>query len=221
MKRMTSWIILPLLMMVSSLSFASLITVDEGSDVQTGTLTYDGAGGALIGTAINFSLATGVDTPVQQGSVLSCQNCFLNFVTGLNTVEGPGVWRWLTGGSISLDGDLYDGANLITSGNLLSGVFSNIDPLAIGGGSSLLVSTVGDVTAAQPLVDFFGIVNNEFDFVNTELALQSCAFNGAGFGCGIDNADLAIANAVPEPAPLFLMGSGLMALGLFARKKQA
>jgi len=219
MKRFLITLMLP--MMVSMSASASLVTIDEGADIQTGTLTYDGIGGALIGTDINFSLATGVDTPVNQGSVLDCQSCLLNFITGANNQEGPAVWRWDTGGSVSLDGDLYDGLNLITSGNLLSGTFNSIDPLAVGGGSSLLFASVGNVVAVQALVDFFGIVNNSFTFANTELALQSCTFAAnAGFGCGIDNADLAIANAVPTPASMPLFGIGLASLLLAARKRK-
>lgn len=217
-------LLLSVLLSIPMLANAALIQIDEGATIQTGSLSYDGAGGALVGTDIVFSLATGADTPVNQGSTLTCTNCLLNFTTGANTLEGPGLWQWLAGGSFSLDGDLYDGVTLLQSGNLLTGVFdAPPPPTAIGAGSSLLFVSIGSVAAAQPLVDYFGIVDNAFAFANTELALQSCNINGGtgAFACGLANADLAVtAAAVPTPATAMLFGIGAAGLVASQRKRK-
>jgi len=212
-------LIFSMLLMMSAMANAAYIAIDEGATIQTGSISYDGAGGALVGTGIIFTTATGGGaTPLNNGSTLNCVNCVLNFITGLNTLEGPAIWQWLAGGSFDVTGDLFDGITPIASGTLLSGIFDAPPaPTSVGGGSSMLFVATGGVTAAQGLVDYFGITNDFFTFANTELALGSCNIDGvtSGFSCGLQNADLAIqAAAVPVPGTLLLMGLGLLGFGI-------
>jgi hypothetical protein len=57
--------------------------------VAGGTLSYGGEGGALVGTHTGFHLVTGAATPANNGALLQCASCNLDFTTGANLTEGP------------------------------------------------------------------------------------------------------------------------------------
>ena len=52
----------------------------------SGTVSYDGAGGSLIGTDIAFETIQGVGT--DNDVTIDCAGCVLNFATGPNITEG-------------------------------------------------------------------------------------------------------------------------------------
>jgi len=200
------------------------IKFDEGVTPQTGVISYDGEGGALVGTGIDFTSGLGVTTALNSGVSLDCTGCTLDFVTGLNTLEGPALWQWLAGGSIDLSGSLFQGATLIASGSLLSGTFTAPPaPTFAGNGTSGLFLGIGDLTVNTDISDFFGFAATSFYYAYTNLSIGTCSTgSNAGFSCDLDNADLNIvAAAVPSPTPLMLMGVGLVALAGFIRRKQA
>jgi hypothetical protein len=65
------------------------ITFDNMAPVAGGTLSYGGEGGALVGTHTGFHLVTGAATPANNGALLQCASCNLDFTTGANLTEGP------------------------------------------------------------------------------------------------------------------------------------
>lgn len=211
-----------LLCFSSAASAIPFIAFDEGPVLQTGTISYDGAGGPLIGADIEFITATGGDTPVMSGvpDALACINCLLNFETGGNVVEGPAAWVYNGGGALTLSGELWNGAVQIFSGNILDGVFTGA-PTVIGGSTSALFAGAGTVQAADELQNYFGLSAFTFAFANTELALGTCSAFGdpGGFDCDLQNADLAVsATRVPVASSAALMlPFGLL---LFRRKLQ-
>ncbi len=74
--------------------------IDFDQVVDGGSLSYNGTGGALIGTDISFDLVQGIDTPSEAGTELDCIGCLLNFETGTNLSEGP-LYQWRGGGPTS------------------------------------------------------------------------------------------------------------------------
>ena len=151
-----------------------------------GTLTYDGAGGPAIGTGIVFVDIQGIDTPLNTGTVLSCVGCVLNFTTGANVTEGPGLWTWAGGGTFTLTGDVP--ALGLDDALLASGSFDatpNTPGLASGGDSALFIALGFDVKDSA-LAGFYGL-GPDFRFANTEIALGT-------FTPGVDGAFSAIPN---------------------------
>ena len=67
--------------------------IDFDQVVDGGSLSYNGTGGALIGTDIRFDLVRGIDTPSEAETELDCIGCLLNFETGTNLSEGP-LYQW-------------------------------------------------------------------------------------------------------------------------------
>ena len=221
MKTMTS--ILATLLMTVSIASAGNIGFDEGALTQTGTISYDGEGGSLIGNSIVFSTILGTDTPSNAGSILTCTSCMLNFLTGANTLEGPTQWNFGAGGLFSVTGTVFNGAVQIATGNLLSGTFGLQSSVIGTSGSGLFVGFGAD-SKHDDLEAFYGYpANKSWDFASTTLSLNTCSAPGnGGFSCGVLNADLNnVSVDVPSPGPVGLMGAGLFALGLVARKRKA
>jgi hypothetical protein len=182
-----------------------------------GTITYDGAGGPVIGTNIQFVNLVGVDSPLNPGVVLACEDCFLNFTSGPNTLEGPPQYAWAGGGSFVLTGDIP--VLGLDDAVLLSGSFTgtpNTPGLAAAGASALFLAIGGD-TKNEALAGFYGFAPDGWAFANTEIALGTFIPGADGAFSAVPNqADLI--NAVPEPATLLLLGTGLVVAGWGRRK---
>jgi len=126
------------LLLVPGMALAAAKLTFDNPTVDGGTLTYDGVGGPLVGTDIIFQQVIGVDTPANGGTSLFCWpvNCVLNFTTGDNTLEGPPIYTFLGGGSLTLTGGLntaIDGSGVqVVPGGTLLALNGSFDTPAIG-----------------------------------------------------------------------------------------
>lgn len=183
-----------------------------------GSLDYDGTGGGAVGTDIVFVNITGQDTPLNSGTVLACVGCTLDFTTGANIQEGPGqLWQWDGGGSFVLTGSVP--ALALPAGTvLLAGTFTATTntPSLAGTDPNGLFIAIGADTKDPTLAAFYGLTN-PFNFANTEIALgtfTSDPITGA-FSAVPNQADLINqAQVVPQAATGFLLGFGLLFLGV-------
>jgi PEP-CTERM motif len=203
------------------------INFDQGTGAGQagGTLTYDGAGGPLIGGGIGFGVLAGFDTAANAGVPLFCvPNCTLGFQTGANTAEGTiggAAWTWDGGGSFVLEGTLNTAADgtgaEIASGTLLSGTFTGALGL-VGPEGRLLVIGVGEDEKIGGLLDFYGISEFlPFRYANTEIVATGLTVDPDGSLSGeVANADLTNTQ-IPEPGTLLLFGSGAAGLAVLRR----
>jgi hypothetical protein len=203
---------------------APVINFDQsGAQSATGSLFYNGKGGALTGTNINFELITGNGTPKNDGrsNRLTCSpSCTLAFTTGNNTKEGPTNWDFAAGGSFTLTGTAYDmSQQQVVSGTLLDGTFTQMSN--VNGNKTLLTfAGFGTDTKNPLLLDYFGLPNIAFTFGSTDISAKNVhVSSNGGFSGTVTNADIDNTLPVPEPSGLLMLGAGLIGLALVVRRK--
>ncbi|MGB7757923.1 MAG: PEP-CTERM sorting domain-containing protein [Salinisphaera sp.] len=212
---------------------ASLINFDQANaQSPTGSVSYNGKGGALTGSGISFDEVSlnGGATPAGHNDTLTCKSCSIDFKTGDNLSEGGEnqVWTFAGGGNFTLSGTVMDGSQTVADGMLFNGTFND-------GGTQMVVSNGSDSLNATlsgkddfngALASYFGLSNNTgFDFSNTEIALGNATFGSNGsFDSGqLQNADVTVESSdVPEPSQFGMFGIGLALVlgGLGFRRKQ-
>ena len=215
-------------------SAAPIINFDQDAGQPTGSISYDGNGGALIGKNISFSYISANETPKNSGNAgrLNCADCMLNFKTGANNEEGPQTWTFGSGGTFALTGTAKDqSGNTIADGLLSNGTFSgatagqqNLDPTTES--MTISIGSFGTADNSSALVQYFGLSDGaQFMFSNTVISLMQTTFGDDGsFSGDITGADLNQTGpaAVPEPQEWAMFGLGVMLVagGLAFRRKQ-
>jgi len=219
------------LLFLPSISWAALIQFDQTATA-SGTLTYDGAGGALFGSGITFNLVSGTGTPLHDGSVLGCVGCVMPFQTGTNVFESGLAYVWNGGGSLSISGQVWDGGTLVASGVLASGSFESANALFTADTFSATFTGLGVDEKNADLIAYYGLFN-PFVFAESQLALASAGIGGCdqdagdlSFSCLVTNADFDNSTTkdprdIPAPATLALFGLGLLGIGVTRRKRKA
>ncbi len=200
---------------------AQVIQFDD-INVDGGILSYDGQGGALLGTDLLLDTVFGIDTPNNSGEHLFCEDCKLNFETGANISENP--YTFAAGGTVTIEGTVKDGDTVIASGTVLEGYFSeNIVGSAgsFGGfGGFATFTGVGFDTIDENITNYFGIDTEDFAFVQTSIAIGEVTVDSnGGFSGVVTNFDMDNTPAsTPEPTTLF--GLGVVATGLVASRRK-
>jgi PEP-CTERM motif len=207
---------------------AEAILKFDDPDGPGGTISYDGAGGPAVGTNIRFQSILGLGTPENNGVMLTCAGCLLNFQTGTNSGEGSlgGVpWLFAGGGQITIVGAVPQ-LGLGEGTTLLSGVFSGVSIEQIGSATFGNFAGQGFDVTDPTLAAFYGLAEN-FSFSTTAIQFGVVQANGeeGSFTGSIGNADLNNMAAVPPaqvpyPATMLLIGAGLFGARVLRRARE-
>ncbi len=201
---------------------AATLTFDQVDNF--GTVSYDGAGGALVGSGINFESILGTGTTLNDGVLIDCFGCRLDFTSGPNIQEAGGDYKWAGGGTFTITGGSV-AAGIVPGTVLVSGQFSEVQ--ATLAGSLLLVTGFGQDIKDQALLDFYLGVDNPINFTFVDSSINvggvtvgpGTAFSatlGTQGGINLGNADFV--NTVPGPGSVSLLLLGLSGLAAFRRR---
>jgi hypothetical protein len=202
---------------------AQALPVIEFDDVfiQGGTLSHAGGATPIVGTDVIFDQVQGIDTPLN-ASTFDCVGCRLNFETGDRTSFTPGVvslYTFAGGGSFTLTGAV-PAAGIGGGSTLLTGNFTGVS-VAIASGFNVNFTGLGVDTKNPDLLAFFGITSDEFVFSNSTITGAAAGGIGAdgAFTAAVQDGDL-VNTAIPEPATLGLIGSGLVGIAVAMRRRR-
>ena len=192
----------------------------------SGTISYGGGGGVLIGSNIEVDNVVGLSTPANANVTSVCLSCLLNFNSGTLTGSGPqngGWWSFGSGGTISITGgvQLQGGTDISLGSTLLTGSFNNAFVQDLGTQFKVTFGSFSDTKHAD-LLSYYGLTPGT-PFQGALTLLFAAPDNGAGtaftstsvFSGNVVNAPA----AVPLPAAVLLFGSGLVGLAGALRKK--
>jgi hypothetical protein len=205
------------LLLLPSLAHAAILKFDDPT-LPGGSVSYDGAGGPAIGTDILFQSIQGLDTPANNLVTLQCVGCTLDFTTGANLTEGPALWNFDDGGTITLTGAV-PALGLPAGTVLLSGTFAGTPNEITGGDSFGLFAAVGTDIKNTTLASFFGL-GPDFTFGTTSIQTTTLVDPVTGaFSGSVVNADLNNTQAVvPAPMTALLVGLGMGLVALRRRR---
>ncbi len=184
-----------------------------------GTISYGGGTTPLVGTGVQALAVVGTGTPSNAGVPHACGGCVLDFTTGNFISSGPSSWTFGAGGTITLTGGISGpGLSIPIGTTLFAGSFTS-NPVVIQGplGLRALVAGFSD-TKNQTLTDFFGLPNASFGgLVNLSFAAPGNPASGFT-STAVLSGDVAN-TPTPEPSTLLLIGSGLVGIGVGARRR--
>lgn len=199
-----------------------------------GTLSYDGEGGPLKGS-IPFSSITYYEDTINMGT-LTCENCFLDILTGSNISVSSNYYYWHGGGEVKLTGTAKDSLdNEIASGILLIGEWD--DPVSglkfssqSGNVTGINIWGSGTDIKNPDLLTYFGLAeNHEFTYSTGEIAGTTQFYPNGGFKGNVTNAlfrntetDNVVTNSIPipEPATLLLLGTGMVGMVIWGWRQK-
>jgi len=186
----------------------------DGSIANSGSITYNGTGGPLVGTNIQYDTITGVETPANQGSTLAITGGKLNFTTGNFASSTSTTWTFAAGGTITITGAVPSLGINSASTVLLSGYF-NIDTVVTKQNLAAKILNAGIFDYKNAAVEqYFGITNGPLSWTGNLDANFSAAGSPPGgfsstkiFGSSIQNTA-----ATPEPSSLAIAGLGVLGM---------
>ncbi|MBI1791142.1 MAG: PEP-CTERM sorting domain-containing protein [Acidobacteria bacterium] len=187
-------------------------------------ISYAGGAAPLVGSNIQVDNVFATSTPLNSGQTRNCINCIFSFTTGPAT----GSWSWGPVGTISLVGGIdlnnngiLDAGDVPANTTIFSGQFGFAVVQSIPGVFNIIGAGFVDQKNTI-LTNYFGLPNgpNIFYAGGFNLSFTAPAAAGQAFtSSSVLSGD--IANTIPEPSTVVLMGTCLLGVAALLRRRFA
>jgi hypothetical protein len=215
-KRVVVWVLVLVLSLIGTAAFADSLDFNIAPPT-SGSISYNGTGGPLVGSGISVNTVTGLGTAANNGTGLAISGGLLGWVTGPLTGTTSTSWSFTggSGSSLTLTGGI-SGLGIASGTTLLSGYWGTATVTSIGNNFDIAGASFFDYVNPV-LAAYFGEPSASAWNGNFNISFFAAGAPPSGFTSSqVLSGDVVTTAPVSEPASAALLVLGLFGIAVLA-----